>query len=89
MIPRPVRIPVPSAWDCQRPKPISGCDSASRRYSNHSREARTLLDLHAETHWPRGLGLLGKLVEAAILSPSEGGKELARLKRLIESNPQA
>jgi hypothetical protein len=33
------------------------------------------------------LGLLGKLVEAAILSPREGQKELARLKRLIESNP--
>jgi hypothetical protein len=39
--------------------------------------------------WPRGRGLLGKLVEAAILSPREGEKELARLKRLIESNPQA
>jgi hypothetical protein len=33
------------------------------------------------------LGLLAKLVEAAILSPREGQTELARLKRLIESNP--
>ena len=54
-----------------------------------SQSGGTLLELHAETHWPRGLGLLGKLVEAAILSTREGGKELARLKRLIESNPQA
>jgi uncharacterized protein YndB with AHSA1/START domain len=49
----------------------------------------TLLELRAETYWPRGLGLLGKLVEAAILSPREGQKELARLKALIESNLRA
>jgi uncharacterized protein YndB with AHSA1/START domain len=54
-----------------------------------SQSGGTRLELHAETHWPRGLGLLGKLVEAAILSPREGEKELARLKRLIEGNPQA
>ena len=54
-----------------------------------SQSGGTLLELRVETHWPRGLGLLGKLVEAAILSPREGGKELARLKRLIEGNPQA
>jgi uncharacterized protein YndB with AHSA1/START domain len=46
----------------------------------------TLLGLLAETHWPRGLGVLGKLVEAALLSRREGQKELARLKRLIESS---
>ena len=34
----------------------------------------TLLELHVETHWPRGLGLLGRLVEAAILSPRDGRK---------------
>jgi len=48
-----------------------------------SQSGGTRLELQAETHWPRGLGLLGKLVEAAILSPREGEKELARLKRLI------
>ncbi len=47
----------------------------------------TLLELRAQTHWPRGLGLLGKLVEAVILSPREAQKELGRLKQLIESNP--
>ena len=54
-----------------------------------SQSRGTLLELRAETYWPRGLGLLGKLVEAAILGPREGEKELARLKRLIESNPKA
>jgi uncharacterized protein YndB with AHSA1/START domain len=49
----------------------------------------TLLELHAETYWPRGLGLLGKLVEAVILGPREGRKELARLKALIESSLRA
>lgn len=49
----------------------------------------TLLQLHAETHWPRGLHLVGTLVEAAILSRREGEKELARLKRLVEGNLQA
>jgi hypothetical protein len=33
-----------------------------------------------------GLGLLGKLVEVAILIPREGQKELARFKALIESD---
>jgi uncharacterized protein YndB with AHSA1/START domain len=54
-----------------------------------SQSGDTRLELHVETHWPRGLGLLGKLVEAAILNPREGEKELARLKRLIETNPPA
>jgi hypothetical protein len=45
----------------------------------------TLFELHV-AHWPRGLGLLGRLVEAAILSPREGQKELGRLKALIESD---
>ena len=44
----------------------------------------TLLRLRAETHWPRGLGLVGKLVERAFLSGSEARKELANLKALIE-----
>jgi uncharacterized protein YndB with AHSA1/START domain len=49
----------------------------------------TLLELQVETHWPKRLGLLGKLVEAAILSPREGQKELGRLKALIESDLRA
>jgi hypothetical protein len=36
--------------------------------------AGTVLGLHVETHWPSGLGLLGRLVEAAILSPRDGRK---------------
>lgn len=44
----------------------------------------TLVRVRAETHWPRGLGLAGKLVELAILSNSEARKELANLKALIE-----
>jgi uncharacterized protein YndB with AHSA1/START domain len=44
----------------------------------------TLLRLRAETHWPRGLGLVGKLVERAILSGAEARKELANLKALVE-----
>jgi hypothetical protein len=46
----------------------------------------TLLELRAETHWPRGLGLPGNLVEAAILGKREVRKELARLKVLIEGD---
>ena len=49
----------------------------------------TSLRLHAETHWPRRLPLVGRLVEAAILSRREGEKELGRLKRLVESNLSA
>jgi len=56
------------------------------RSSLRPQSGGTLLELHVETHWPRGLGLLGRLVEAAILSPREGQKELGRLKALIESD---
>lgn len=44
----------------------------------------TRLDLHVETHWPRGLGLLGRLLEGVFLSAREGRKELANLKSLVE-----
>lgn len=58
--------------------------------STFTREAGgTLLQLHAETHWPRGLHLFGRLVEAAILSRRQSEKELARLKRLVEGNLKA
>lgn len=48
----------------------------------------TLLELHTLTHWPRGVRLLGKLVEAVILGQREGRKELVRLKALIEADPE-
>ena len=45
----------------------------------------TRLDLRVQTRWPRGLGLVGRLVEAAVLSRREAAKELGRLKALVES----
>jgi hypothetical protein len=42
------------------------------------------LELIAETHWPRGRRLVGKLVERAMLSPREADKELTNLKTIIE-----
>ena len=44
----------------------------------------TRLELLAETHWPRGLRLLGRLVELIILSDREARKELANFKALVE-----
>ena len=45
----------------------------------------TRLSLRAETRWPRGLGLLGRLVELAILNSREAERELTNLKTLVES----
>jgi uncharacterized protein YndB with AHSA1/START domain len=42
------------------------------------------LHLRVVTRWPRGLGLVGKIVERALLSRREAGKELARPRALIE-----
>ena len=44
----------------------------------------TRLNLRVETHWPRGLGLFGRIVEFAILNPREASKELANLRALVE-----
>jgi len=44
----------------------------------------TRQSLRAETRWPRGLGLLGRLVERAILNPREAERELTNLKALVE-----
>ena len=44
----------------------------------------TRQSLRAETRWPRGLGLLGRLVERAILNPREAERELNNLKALVE-----
>jgi uncharacterized protein YndB with AHSA1/START domain len=46
----------------------------------------TRLLLHVRTTWPRGLGLLGRVVERALLSGGEAAKELTRLKALAESD---
>jgi hypothetical protein len=44
----------------------------------------TRLSLRVETYWPRGRGLVGKVIERAILSPREAAKELSNLKMLVE-----
>lgn len=45
----------------------------------------TRLALEARTQWPRGLGWLGRGVEAFVLSPHEAERELANLKTIVES----
>jgi uncharacterized protein YndB with AHSA1/START domain len=49
----------------------------------------TRIELQVETHWPRGLRVLGRLIEFAILSRREAGKELANLKALVEREAKA
>ena len=44
----------------------------------------TDLELRVVTHWRRGLGLIAKVVELAILNSGEARKELAHLKTLVE-----
>jgi uncharacterized protein YndB with AHSA1/START domain len=44
----------------------------------------TRLALEARTEWPRGLRLLGRAVESALLSEREAVKELTNLKTLVE-----
>ena len=48
----------------------------------------TRLALEARTDWPRGLGLVGRAVEAALLSEREALKELANLKALVEGQDE-
>ena len=45
----------------------------------------TSLALEARTEWPRGLGWIGRVVEAFVLSPREAERELANLKVIIET----
>jgi hypothetical protein len=45
----------------------------------------TRILLQAQTHWPKGLGLLGRVVEFAFLNEQEAKGELERLKVLVES----
>ena len=49
----------------------------------------TRLSLRAETRWPRGLGLLGMLVERVILNPREAERELRNLKTLVEGETKS
>lgn len=44
----------------------------------------TWLSIQVDTTWPRGLRLLGSLVELVMLNSSEAANELANLKRLVE-----
>jgi len=44
----------------------------------------TRLQLLAQTHWPKGLGLVGRVVEFAFLNGREATRELERLKVLVE-----
>lgn len=44
----------------------------------------TRLQLRAETHWPKGMGLVGRVVEFAFLNGREANRELERLKVLLE-----
>jgi uncharacterized protein YndB with AHSA1/START domain len=53
------------------------------------RSGGTDLQLRATTHWRRGLGPVGRIVELAVLSPREARKELAMLKTLVELEASA
>jgi hypothetical protein len=44
----------------------------------------TRVSIEATTRWPRGLGLFGRAVEAALLSEREALRELAQFKALVE-----
>ncbi|WP_433874962.1 SRPBCC family protein [Sinomonas atrocyanea] len=45
----------------------------------------TRLRLRVVTSWPRGLGVLGRVVEHALLGGREAAKELGNLRALIEA----
>jgi uncharacterized protein YndB with AHSA1/START domain len=53
------------------------------------RSGGTDLRLRATTHWRRGLGPVGRIVELAVLSPREARKELAMLKAFVELEASA
>jgi uncharacterized protein YndB with AHSA1/START domain len=48
------------------------------------RNGGTQLELTAETQWPRGRRLLGKLVDRVVLSKREADKEFRNLRELVE-----
>ena len=45
----------------------------------------TRVELEAHTHWPRGMKLLGRLIETVVLSAHEGRREMEQLKVLVET----
>lgn len=45
----------------------------------------TRVELEAHTHWPRGMKLLGRLIETVVLSAHEGRREIEQLKVLVET----
>jgi hypothetical protein len=49
-----------------------------------SRQLRRILQLQAQILWPRGLRLIGRLVELAFLNPREANREVKRLKVVVE-----
>lgn len=53
------------------------------------RAGGTDLQLRATTHWRRGFAPVAKLVERAILSPTEARKELDDFKALVEGETSA
>ncbi len=48
----------------------------------------TRLELEAHTHWPRGMRLLGRVVESIVLSGHEAHREMELLKVLAERSPR-
>lgn len=48
----------------------------------------TRLQLRAQAHWPKGLGIIGRVVEFAFLNGREAHRELERLKVLIEKEAE-
>jgi hypothetical protein len=44
----------------------------------------SLLSLQVDIRWPRGLRLVGRIIEFAILSSKEARQELRNLKMLLE-----
>lgn len=46
--------------------------------------AGTQLSLEARTQWPRGLRLLGRVVEFVLLKPRDANRELGNLKAIVE-----
>jgi uncharacterized protein YndB with AHSA1/START domain len=48
----------------------------------------TRLQLRAETHWRKGLRLVGRVVEFVFMNGSEATRELGRLKVLVESEAE-
>lgn len=51
-----------------------------------ARAGGTELSMTAQTRWPPGRRLVGRVVDRVVLSPREAHKELAKLKRVVEGD---